>query len=118
MLKFRTEDKTRPGFNRIEIDKGSFWTLKQKASASFVPNSELSRRNGAGAEVEDSKRIVILRIWKDLLFTISTLSMGNAQHQDRKQFLVKFANQPVISNRKLDSKGILPFNGSAKRCRS
>ena len=55
MLKFRTEDKTRSGFNRIEIDKGSYWMRKQKVGASFVPNSELSIRNGAGAEVDDSK---------------------------------------------------------------
>lgn len=118
MLKFRTEDKTRSRFNRIEVDKGSYWTRKQKAGASFVPNSELSSRNGAGAEVDDGKSIVILRIWEDLLFTISTLSVGNAQHQDRKQFLVKFANQLVLSSRKLDSDETLPFNDSAKRYRS
>ena len=53
-LKFRTEEKSEFGSNRIEVDEGSFWTLKQKAAESFVPNSELSRRSGAGAEVDDS----------------------------------------------------------------
>ena len=53
-LKFRTEEKSEFGSNRIEIDEGSYCTLKQKAAESFVPNSELSRRSGAGAEVDDS----------------------------------------------------------------
>ena len=53
-LKFRTEEKSEFGSNRIEVDEGSFLTLKQKAVESFVPNSELSRRSGAGAEVDDS----------------------------------------------------------------
>ncbi len=39
---------------RIEIDLRSFKVLKQKAAESFVPNSELSRSSGAGAEVDDS----------------------------------------------------------------
>ncbi len=39
---------------RVEIDEQSFRILKQKAAESFVPNSELSRRSGAGAEVDDS----------------------------------------------------------------
>lgn len=53
-FKFRTEKTSEFGSNRIEIDEGSYWTLKQKAAESFVPNSELSRRSGAGAEVDDS----------------------------------------------------------------
>ena len=53
-LKFRTGEKSEFGSNRIEVDEGSFLTLKQKAVESFVPNSELSRRSGAGAEVDDS----------------------------------------------------------------
>lgn len=39
---------------RIRIDARSFQLLKQKAAQSFVPNSELSRSSGAGAEVDDS----------------------------------------------------------------
>ncbi len=39
---------------RIAIDADSLHRLKNKASESFVPNSELSRRSGAGAEVDDN----------------------------------------------------------------
>ncbi len=39
---------------RINIDSESLQTLKKKAAESFVPNSDLSRRSGAGAEVDDN----------------------------------------------------------------
>ncbi len=39
---------------RIDVDTDSYRILKEKAAESFVPNSELSRRSGAGAEVDDS----------------------------------------------------------------
>lgn len=39
---------------RINIDFESLQKLKTKAAESFVPNSDLSRRSGAGAEVDDN----------------------------------------------------------------
>ncbi len=39
---------------RISIDLESIQILKKKAAESFVPNSDLSRRSGAGAEVDDN----------------------------------------------------------------
>lgn len=39
---------------RINIDLESLKILKTKAAESFVPNSDLSRRSGAGAEVDDN----------------------------------------------------------------
>ncbi len=39
---------------RISIDLESLQILKKKAAESFVPNSDLSRRSGAGAEVDDN----------------------------------------------------------------
>ena len=39
---------------RINIDFESLQILKRKAAESFVPNSDLSRRSGAGAEVDDN----------------------------------------------------------------
>ena len=39
---------------RINIDAESLQNLKRKAAESFVPNSDLSRRSGAGAEVDDN----------------------------------------------------------------
>lgn len=39
---------------RVHIDLGSLQKLKRKAAESFVTNSDLSRRSGAGAEVDDN----------------------------------------------------------------
>ncbi len=39
---------------RINIDFESLQILKRKAAESFVPNSDLSRGSGAGAEVDDN----------------------------------------------------------------
>ncbi len=39
---------------RINIDSETLQILKRKAAESFVPNSDLSRRSGAGAEVDDN----------------------------------------------------------------
>lgn len=55
MLKFRTGNEIDAGSNRIEVNQRDYLILKQKAAESFVPNSELSRRSGAGAEVDDSE---------------------------------------------------------------
>lgn len=38
----------------IRIDDGDFWALKKLATRSFVPATEQSRMQGAGAEVDDS----------------------------------------------------------------
>lgn len=54
-LIFPAEGQSESGPIRIETKKDILWTLKQKATESFVPNSELSRRSGAGAEVDDSE---------------------------------------------------------------
>ena len=42
------------GLRRIAIDYQSLHVLKAKGAESFVPSSELSRRSGAGAEVDDN----------------------------------------------------------------
>ena len=44
-----------PGRGRLDLDIETLQALKSKAAETFVPNSELSRKSGAGAEVDDSK---------------------------------------------------------------
>ncbi len=51
---FSQEDLRTRSSQRIAIDKESYKLLKQKAAEAFVPNSDISRRSGAGAEVDDS----------------------------------------------------------------